>query len=164
MYVIFSSVQSLSCIRLFVTPWTAVHQASLSIPNSFSNDFISFISGWAGSSVPCRLCSSCREWGLLCSCGAWPSHCSGFPCGAQAPGRTGFSSCASGAPELRLSSCGAQAYLLHGTWRLPRSGIKPVYHWQVDSLPLNHQGNLTASFFKGSNYSLLNVLHQLYNL
>ena len=28
-----SSVQSLSCVRLFVTPWTAAHQASLSITN-----------------------------------------------------------------------------------------------------------------------------------
>ena len=32
----FSSVQSLSCVRLFVTPWTAAHQASLSITNSCS--------------------------------------------------------------------------------------------------------------------------------
>ena len=32
----FSSVQSLSHVRLFVTPWTAVHQASLSIINSWS--------------------------------------------------------------------------------------------------------------------------------
>ena len=32
----FSSVQSLSCVRLFVTPWTAAHQASLSITNSRS--------------------------------------------------------------------------------------------------------------------------------
>ena len=31
-----SSVQSLSHIRLFVTPWTAAHQASLSITNSWS--------------------------------------------------------------------------------------------------------------------------------
>ena len=30
----FSSVQSLSCVRLFVIPWTAAHQASLSITNS----------------------------------------------------------------------------------------------------------------------------------
>ena len=30
----FSSVQMLSCVRLFVTPWTAAHQASLSITNS----------------------------------------------------------------------------------------------------------------------------------
>ena len=31
---VFSSVQSLSCVRLFATPWTATHQASLSITNS----------------------------------------------------------------------------------------------------------------------------------
>jgi len=31
---IFSSVQSLSCLRLFATPWTETHQASLSITNS----------------------------------------------------------------------------------------------------------------------------------
>ena len=30
----FSSVQSLRCVRLFVTPWTATDQASLSIINS----------------------------------------------------------------------------------------------------------------------------------
>ena len=32
----FSSVQSLSSVRLFATPWTAVHQVSLSIANSRS--------------------------------------------------------------------------------------------------------------------------------
>ena len=32
----FSSVQSLSHLQLFVTPWTAAHQASLSITNSQS--------------------------------------------------------------------------------------------------------------------------------
>ena len=32
----FSSVQSLSLIQLFATPWTAAHQASLSITNSQS--------------------------------------------------------------------------------------------------------------------------------
>ena len=32
----FNSVQSLSCVRLFVTPWTAARQASLSITNSRS--------------------------------------------------------------------------------------------------------------------------------
>ena len=31
-----SSVQSLSCVRLFATPWTAARQASLSITNSWS--------------------------------------------------------------------------------------------------------------------------------
>ena len=33
---VFSLVQSLSCVRLFVTPWTAACQASLSITNSQS--------------------------------------------------------------------------------------------------------------------------------
>ena len=33
---LFSSVQPLSCIQLFVTPWTAARQASLSITNSQS--------------------------------------------------------------------------------------------------------------------------------
>ena len=33
----FSSVQSLSHVRLFVTPWNAAHQASLSITNSQSS-------------------------------------------------------------------------------------------------------------------------------
>ena len=32
----FSSVQALSCVRLFVTPWTAACQVSLSITNSWS--------------------------------------------------------------------------------------------------------------------------------
>ena len=33
-YILFSSVQSLSRVRLFVTAWIAAHQASLSITNS----------------------------------------------------------------------------------------------------------------------------------
>ena len=33
----FSSVQLLSCVRLFATAWTAAHQASLSIANSRSS-------------------------------------------------------------------------------------------------------------------------------
>ena len=32
----FSSVQSLSCVQLFATPWTAACQASLSVTNSWS--------------------------------------------------------------------------------------------------------------------------------
>ena len=32
----FSSVQLLSCVRLFATPWTAAHKASLSLTNSQS--------------------------------------------------------------------------------------------------------------------------------
>ena len=36
MHVQFSSVQSFSWVRIFVTPWTAAQQASLSITNSWS--------------------------------------------------------------------------------------------------------------------------------
>ena len=36
MWIQFSSVQSLSRVQLFATPWMAVHQASLSITNSQS--------------------------------------------------------------------------------------------------------------------------------
>ena len=34
--IVFSSVESLSHVRLFATPWTAAHKASLSITNSWS--------------------------------------------------------------------------------------------------------------------------------
>ena len=37
LYITFSSVQSLSCVRLFATPWIAACQASLSITNSQSS-------------------------------------------------------------------------------------------------------------------------------
>ena len=35
-FIQFSSVQLLSCVRLFVTPWTTAHQASLSLTNFWS--------------------------------------------------------------------------------------------------------------------------------
>ena len=38
----------------------------------------------------------------------------------------GFSSCGSQAPELRLSSCGARAQLLHSMRDLPGPGLEPV--------------------------------------
>ena len=42
-HALFSSVQSLSRVRLFVTPWIAVYQASLSITNSRSSLKLMFI-------------------------------------------------------------------------------------------------------------------------
>ena len=69
----------------------------------------------------------------LCCC-AQASHCSGFSCcrawalGMQASVVVahGVSNCGSQALELRLSSCGAQAYLLRGMWDLPGPVIEPV--------------------------------------
>ena len=53
----FSSVQSLSHVQLFATPWTAAHQASLSIANSQSSlKFVSIESVMPSSRlILCRL-------------------------------------------------------------------------------------------------------------
>ena len=56
----FSSVQSLSCIQLFGTPWTAAHQASLSISNSQSLLRLMFI-----ESCPSNHLILCRPLLLL---------------------------------------------------------------------------------------------------
>ena len=50
----FSSVQSLSCVRLFATPWIAAHQASLSITNSRSSPKPTSIESVMPSSILCR--------------------------------------------------------------------------------------------------------------
>ena len=53
----FSSVQLLSHVQLFVTPWTATHQASLSITNSWSLPKLMSIESMMPSSncfIPCR--------------------------------------------------------------------------------------------------------------
>ena len=52
----FSSVQSLSCVRLFVTPWIAARQASLSITNSWSSLKLTSIESVMSSShlILCR--------------------------------------------------------------------------------------------------------------
>ena len=39
----FSSVQSFSCVRLFATPWTIAHQASLSITNSRTQTHVHWV-------------------------------------------------------------------------------------------------------------------------
>ena len=57
----FSSVQSLCCVWLFATPWTAAHQASLSITNSRSYPNLCPLSQWchltiSSSVVPFSSC------------------------------------------------------------------------------------------------------------
>ena len=63
----FSSVQSLSCVRLFVTPWTAARQAFLSITNSRS--LLKFMS--IESVMPSNHLILCRP--LLLSPSIFPS-------------------------------------------------------------------------------------------
>ena len=59
----FSSVQSLSHVRLFVTPWIAVHQASLSITNSLSSLRLRLMS--IKSVMPSNHLNLCRRIYLL---------------------------------------------------------------------------------------------------
>ena len=47
----FSSVQSLSRVRLFATPWTAARQASLSITNSWSQPHSCPLSSWCHPAI-----------------------------------------------------------------------------------------------------------------
>ena len=47
---------------------------------SFFKKICLFVLGYAGSLLPCGLFSNCGKSGLLCSYGAWASHCGGFSC------------------------------------------------------------------------------------
>ena len=68
--------------------------------------------------------STCGEWGLFFVVG--PRLLTEVASLVAEHRHTGFSSCGSRAPELRLSSCDAQALLLRGLWDLPRPGLKPM--------------------------------------
>ena len=73
-----------------------------------------FIFGCIGSSLLHAGFLQLWRVGATFCCGARASHCGGFSC------------CGSWTLEHRLSSCGAQAYLLCGMWDLPRPGLEPV--------------------------------------
>ena len=79
----------------------------------------------------------------------------------------GLSNCSSYALEHRLSSCGVWAQLPCGTWDPPRPGVKPMPPtWQVDSLPLSHQGSFQINSrwcSPLSSYSLLSTTINLGN-
>ena len=57
------SIQSLSCVQLFVTPWTAAHQASLSIINCQSLLKLMSTSQWCHSTISSSVIpfSSCLQ-------------------------------------------------------------------------------------------------------
>ena len=59
----FSSVQSLSCVRLFATPWIAACQASLSITSSWSSFRLTSSSQWCHPAIssPVIPFSSCPQ-------------------------------------------------------------------------------------------------------
>ena len=122
------SMQTLSCGMWDLVPrpgikprppalgaWSLRHWTTREVP-FFSFFFFFFliffklIYGCAGSWLLDRLLSRCGKWGLLSSCGAQASQCSGFSCcRPQALGCTGFNSCGSWALEHRFNSCGPRA-------------------------------------------------------
>ena len=59
----FSSLRSLSHVRLFVTPWTVAHQTSLSIINSWSYPNPSSLSWWCHPTISSSVIpfSSCPQ-------------------------------------------------------------------------------------------------------
>ena len=86
-----------------------------------------FVFGCAGYLLPHGLFSSCGERVLPSSCGVPVSHCGGFFCGSSALGHG--------------LSCSAPCGIF------PDWGSNPcLLHWQADSLPLSHQGNLCVIF------------------
>ena len=87
--------------------------------------------------------------GLLCSCSARPSHCSGFSCcrahgqglRASVVAACGLWSTGSVAVAYRLCcSTACEIFLDQGSNPCP-------LHWQVGSYPLCHQGSLAGKFW-----------------
>ena len=114
--------------------------------NTCCQPFLNFF-GCARSSLLCKLFSSCIEQRLLSKL-----QCMG--CSWQwllfllARGHVGFSGCGTLVLEHRLSSCGARAQLLYGGGIFLDQGWNLcLLHWQVNSLPLTHQGSQLSIFW-----------------
>ena len=104
-----------------------------------------FLRCWIFAAV--RAFSTCGERRLFCSFGAKASHGGGFSSAGLGSWECGLSSLDSQALGHWLSSCGTGAWLPHGMWDPPRTGIKPVSPaLQADSLPLTHQGSPSKCF------------------
>ena len=94
--------------------------------------------------VALGLFSICSERVLLSRCGAWASHWNDFSYSKlQALELFGFSSCGSVVVVRGLSCPSARGIF-------PDQGLNLYLpHWQVDSLPLGHQGS-PVDFFLSS--------------
>ena len=156
-----SSVQLLSCVRLFAAPWTAAHQASLSITNSQSLLKLMSIE----LVTPSKHLILCRPLLLLSSifpsirvfskesvlCIRWPKYWS-FSCSISGMWWCWFSR------QVMSNSCDPVDYSLPGSLSMgfsrqeywsglpfPSPGDRPDPRLepgspalQVDSLPLSH--------------------------
>ena len=91
---------------------------------------------------------------LLSNCGARASDGSGFSCPRAWPlQHEGFSACRSWGLEHRLSSRGSRLSCskVCGIF-LDQGSTLCLRHWQVDCLPLSHQGSPVISIFKSGNW------------
>ena len=68
----FSSVQSLSRVQLFATPWTVAHQASLSITNSWSLPKQMSLSRWCHSTISSSVIPFSSHFQSLPASGSFP--------------------------------------------------------------------------------------------
>ena len=83
-----------------------------------------------------RSFSSCGEQGLVSTCGAWASHCSGFSCyNVQALELVGS------VVVVHRPSCPAE----YGIFPDQGLNLHPL-HWQANSSPLSQQGNPALDF------------------
>ena len=87
-FLVFSSLQLLSCVQFFASPWTAAHQASLSITNSQSLLKLKFIE----SVLPSNHLSLCHPFS---------SHLQSFPASGSFPMSQFF---ASGGQRIGVSA------------------------------------------------------------
>ena len=100
------------------------------------------------------LCSSCGEWALLFSCSAQASHCCGFF--AVEHGLQGTGSAAVVAHRLSCpTACGSF---------LDQGSNPHLLHWQMESLPLSHQGSPVFYSFKTIYILKIRIIHVYYSL
>ena len=113
----------------------------------FKNCLFTYV--WCiGSSLLSMNFLSCGKQGPLSSCGLWASRCGGLSCHrAQAPGHAGFRSCGSQALEHRpiVVVYRLGCWVAHGILLDQGSNLCLLY-WQMDRLPLSHQGSPTGIF------------------
>ena len=66
-HLFFSSIQLLSCVQLFSTPWTVAYQASVSITNPWSYSNWCSLSQWCHPTISSSIIPFSHPW----SCPAW---------------------------------------------------------------------------------------------
>ena len=111
----------------------------------FFNNFVLFIYFW-----PCWVFTNVQAL-LWFGRTETPFHCSARAsrCGAGLQAR-GLRSCGPQALEHRLSVVVARAHSSSATCGVfpGQASNSRLWHWQVDSLPLSHQGSLNIIYFK----------------